>query len=68
MQYILTEDEYNHLKANKRKFTAAEKAELQELCTLAARPAPVNRPCGCILDGVTGYHDLCPHPDKNFSK
>ena len=73
--------QYNHLKAVKSKFDAAEKVELQELCTLAARHVPVSnpwtehsQPWGCILDGLIDYCDLCPaqtfcpHPHKNFSK
>jgi hypothetical protein len=77
MQYTLTKEEYKQL----QKLIVAEKLELQELCTLVARHAPTDRPWsdskepwGCIRDGVTKYCDrcparnLCPHPDKNFSK
>lgn len=71
MQFLLTEAEYNELKAQKREQVSASKAELQRLCTLAANHIPVPRdwsqdktpkPWGCILDSATnlGYCDDCP--------
>lgn len=71
MQYLLTEAEYNDLKAKKHQFITSEKEELQKICTLAANHIPVAhdwsddktpRPWGCILDKDTnpGYCDDCP--------
>ena len=72
MQILLTEAEYNELKAQKREQIAASKAELQRLCTLAAQHIPVPldfsevttpRPWGCILgprEQDPGYCDDCP--------
>ena len=72
MQYLLTEQEYNALKAEQRRRMEASEAELQAFCTLAAMHIPVvleyshdktPRPWGCILGPVTqtpGYCDDCP--------
>lgn len=72
MQILLTESEYNELKAQKRERIAASKEDLQHICTLAANHIPVPprdwsqdktpRPWGCILDEGTnpGYCDACP--------
>lgn len=72
MQYLLTQQEYELLTRAKRLRTDGEKAELQALCTLAARHIPAitpsypadakPRPWGCILvrEDRIEYCDECP--------
>ena len=71
MNYILTQQEYDDLCREKQLRTDKQKAELQALCTLAARHIPAVAPScppdakpmpwGCILD-INGpeYCDKCP--------
>jgi len=84
MQYILTEAEYAELKREQSAKAMAATAQLQEICTLAARHIPVPRdwssdktprPWGCILTTPSpGYCDdcpvskICPCPRKVWSK
>lgn len=74
MQYILTQEELDALKAEQRARLYGSKKDLQKLATLAARHIPVKpnwaprtsdpSPWGCALDGPEhknmGYCDCCP--------
>lgn len=72
MQYLLTEQEYNALRAEQRLQIKANQEELQALCTQAAMHIPIvpdwsddktPRPWGCILgprEQHPGYCDDCP--------
>ncbi|BEP96992.1 hypothetical protein GmRootA79_53770 (plasmid) [Acidovorax sp. A79] len=71
MQYILTQAEYDALRAEQMVNLTASKDELQKLCTTAAKHIPVSLPWaprrapvpwGCILDPATQpvYCDECP--------
>lgn len=83
MQYILTQQEYDALKAEQATSLRASKEELQKLATAAALHIPVSwgadvpaAPWGCILvkDRDPGYCDecpaqrICPHPGKEWSQ
>lgn len=84
MQYLLSQEEMDALKARAMRGDAApDKEALQKLCTLAADHAPAYRnwdkddtsPWGCILSAQNfGYCDdcpvkeICPHPHKRWSK
>lgn len=82
MQYILSQEEYDALKAKQKHELSLERKNLQELCTKIANEMPVDRdwsedkePWGCILteEGV-GYCDdcpvqtICPYSYKEYSK
>ncbi len=69
MQYILTQAEYDELKAVKKKTEELEKKELQEICIKAAMYIPVKiewsngatrveHPWGCIL-GPSKQNPMC---------
>lgn len=73
MQYILSQEELDALKARQALQIEAATRELQAVCTVAARHIPIvieswpsygERPWGCILDGDgnhnMGYCDHCP--------
>ncbi len=73
MQYILTEEEYNQLKAQAKKADrfGITDAQLQKLCTKIANEMPVDwgwggqdpKPWGCMLsndDGDEWCCDSCP--------
>lgn len=74
MQYILTQQEYEALRLERRRRTEKETATLQALCTLAAQHIPVSvewrsgppKPWGCILgpsEQDPSYCDECPARD-----
>lgn len=83
MQYILTQEELDQLKADAAKLITKMADDLQTACTLVADHKPVTVPWdrgtkaiwGCILT-VTHEHycdhcpvqKICPHPHKNWSK
>jgi hypothetical protein len=74
MQYILTEEEYNHLKAIKTAQVIRDRAKLQKFCTFVADNLPVRdwrlennnnlpTPWGFIItenDYEEWYCDECP--------
>ena len=84
MQYLLTEQEYNDLRASNYNNIRAKKDELQKLCTLIADTMPVSvewlnggepAPWNCILSEETEWYcdrcpvrSICPSDDKEFSK
>lgn len=90
MQYILSQEEYDELKAKKNLDFKMKTKELQKLCTKICDTMPVNwgwgnhdgrtdpKPWGCILsvkdNDYEWYCDtcpvteICPYPNKNWSK
>ena len=73
MEYLLSEKEYQELKAIQERELAINKKELQDLCIKIACAMPVIIPWsstprmpkvwGCIIEGSllsAGYCDLCP--------
>lgn len=71
MQYILSEQEYKELVNARKNAQNDARADLQKVCTLAAKHTPVTvswmsknepEPWGCILDEESdpGYCDHCP--------
>lgn len=73
MQYLLTKDEYDALRAEQQASLDASKAKLQKLATSAANHIPILHdwapkdpatPWGCILNKAPeanpGYCDDCP--------
>jgi hypothetical protein len=75
MQYLLTQEEYDELKAQKRGIRLENTKKLQALCTKIADTMPVNwgwkgpdpKPWGCIItvqrEGHEWYCDQCPVQD-----
>lgn len=72
MQYILSQEEYDDLKARKSLDLKMEKKKLQELCTKIATTMPIKfwgggeaRPWGCPKSGdsMMEYCDECPVQD-----
>lgn len=74
MQYILTEEEYNSLRARQEFDIKIQRDKLQTLCTHIANTMPVTvkwfndgqpTPWGCILTEDHGDHycDECPVQD-----
>lgn len=77
MQYILTQEELDQLKAESANAIRKVTADLQTACTMIADRVPIKDPWGCILTQTAvdeWYCDhcparkLCPHPNKNWSK
>lgn len=83
MQYILTEQEYQDLRATQHMKIHMNKTELQTLCSHIADTMPVSvswfndgipTPWGCILTGHINYCDkcpvqsICPNENKEWSK
>lgn len=83
MQYILSEEEYKRLKAEKEAPVIARKKALQKLCTDAANSIVLKsgwrkgHVWGCILDKESGNEwycdecpaqEFCPYPSKHWSK
>lgn len=82
MQYVLTEQEYNHLKTLKIGRSNSEKAKLQEFCTMVANTLPVKfwgrseaTIWHCILTEENEHYcdecpsrSVCPHDNKQWSK
>ena len=84
MQYILTQEEYDALKAKQEHDLKISQKALQELCTRIANEMPVKwgwntkeeaKPWGCILTMEGEWYcdkcpvqKICPHPHKDWSK
>jgi hypothetical protein len=84
MKYLLSETEYQALKKVATIKDKVAEDELQGLCTKVADHMPIPcswdagraaEPWGCILSATTERYcddcpvrNLCPNPDKNFSK
>lgn len=72
MQFILTAEEYETLKAQRQQALTSQRDRLQAICTAAAEHIPVDHdwvpdvksPWGCILvkggQNGGGYCDNCP--------
>lgn len=76
MQYILTQAEYDELRAKQTLDLGMQKSKLQKLCTLIADTMPVSvrwvnegkpEPWGCVItaerNGEEWYCDECPVQD-----
>lgn len=84
MQYILTQEEYNELRAKQKLDLGMQKSKLQKLCTLVADTMPVSvswvnegkpEPWGCIITSGCWHccdecpvQDICPHEEKEWSQ
>lgn len=84
MQYILTQEEYDALRAKQKLELGMQKAKLQKLCTMIADAMPVSvewinndkpEPWGCILTADFDHYcddcpvqEICPHEHKEWSK
>lgn len=83
MNYLLSQEEYDKLRAEGMQRTIANKKQLQEFCTLIACEMPIlfwgrteKAVWGCILskEHNPGYCDkcpsqeFCPHEHKRWSK
>lgn len=81
MQYLLTEAEYDAMKAAAARHQAKANEELQQFCRRVANELPVKfrgrpeaKPWGCIIDNGDWYCDecpaqeVCPYPHKEWSK
>jgi len=84
MQYILTQEEYDALRARQQHEIEISRDKLQKLCTKIADTMPIKRswdpkgehsPWGCIhTEKYEHYCDLCPvqeicpEPHKEWSK
>ena len=73
MQYILTQEEYDALRAKQKHDISMSRSKLQRLCTRIADEMPVKwgwskdeeaKPWGCLLtrakEGEEWYCDSCP--------
>jgi hypothetical protein len=84
MQYVLTQEEYDALRARQEHELTLSRAKLQKLCTNIADTMPVKRswdpkaepaPWGCILTEKHEHYcdlcpvqEICPESDKEWSK
>ena len=84
MQYLLTQEEYDALRARQQHEIALSTKKLQKLCTEIANTMPVKRswdpkaepsPWGCILTEKHEHYcdlcpvqEICPEPHKEWSK
>lgn len=82
MMYLLSADEYGNLISEGKQRTADFNIKLQQFCSMVADTIPVKsgwmkgKIWGCILtsEKFTNYCDdcpaveLCPYPDKQWSK
>lgn len=84
MQLLLTEEEYQGLLAMGRARAKSLDANLQAFCTRVANELPIQgwhthdgppKPWGCLLTAAQDWYcddcparDICPHPDKEWSK
>lgn len=84
MQYLLTQEEYDALRARQQHEIKLSQAKLQKLCTKIADTMPVKwgwskdeeaKPWGCILTEKHEHYcdkcpvqEICPEPDKEWSK
>lgn len=79
MQYLLSQEEFDELKAKAAILDTQTVAKIQSLCTKVAENMPVDvggklKPWGCILPGKSGVCDgcpvqeECPYPYKRWSK
>ena len=81
MQYILTEQEYNDLKAKQKLSLNLQTDKLQAVCTKIANEYPIKfwgreeaSPWGCVFTETDWYCDqcpvqeICPNEFKEWSK
>lgn len=79
MQYLLSQEEFDELKAKAAILDTQTVATIQALCTKVAENMPVDvggklKPWGCILPRRSGVCDgcpvqeECPYPYKRWSK
>jgi hypothetical protein len=84
MQYILSQEEYDELRAKQRLDIGMQRSKLQKLCTKVADTMPVSvkwinqckpEPWGCILTAKFDHccdecpvQEICPHEHKEWSK
>lgn len=84
MQYILTQAEYDELRAKHKLNLDMQRDQLQKLCTWAADNMPVSvswiddgkpHPWGCMLTTSFDHYcdecpvqEICPHEHKEWSK
>ena len=84
MMYILTQEEFDALKTVQEQARLKDTKKLQKLCTKIADEMPVKwgwgkpddpKPWGCILTAEGEWYcdtcpvqEICPHPDKEWSK
>lgn len=84
MQYLLTQEEYDALRARQQHEIKLSRDKLQKLCTKIANTMPIKRswdpnkepyPWGCILTEKYEHYcddcpvqEICPEPDKEWSK
>jgi hypothetical protein len=84
MQYVLTQEEYDALRARQEHEIKLSRAKLQKLCTKIADTMPVKRdwnpdgepaPWGCVLTEKYEHYcdhcpvqEICPYDDKEWSK
>lgn len=84
MQYVLTQEEYDALRAKQALDLGMKKDQLQKLCTRIADDMPVSvkwidngnpHPWGCILTTKYEHYcddcpvqEICPNEDKEWSK
>lgn len=84
MQYILTQEEYDALRAKQKLDIGMQRSKLQKLCTKVADTMPVSvkwindgkpEPWGCIITAKFEHYcdecpvqEICPHEHKEWSK
>lgn len=84
MQYLLTQEEYDALRARQQHEIELSTKKLQKLCTKIADTMPVKwgwskdeeaKPWGCIHSQQEEWYcdscpvqEICPEPDKEWSK